>query len=301
MTMKKQYLAAVLALFVAGTAQVYAQSTALGFTRIDRNPRTSALAGAGAASNGNGAYGAFKNAAALPSLQGMGEVFAGLQLWEMSNEVDKTTNLMAGTGFHFGKFGVALGGVYQKGVPLGTFIPSDYLVSLGVAFRPIEKLSIGVNARYAGQNFSQEAKVGGFSADVTLFSQITDNLSVMGGVACFGPQVKGSSASYSLPTHLDLAVAWKQPLGQMHRIELMLDGEYDLSQSLAAAGGAEYVFDDLLFLRVGYRLAGEKAVIPSHLALGMGVQFQGFRADISYLTASPILGNTLNIGIAFRF
>lgn len=301
MTVKMQYLAAVLAFFLAGAAQTYAQNTALNFTRIDRSPRTSALAGAGAASNSNGAYGAFKNAATLPSLRGLGEVFAGLQLWEMSNEVDKTTNMMVGTGFRFGKFAVALGGVFQKCVPLGTYTPSDYLVSLGVAFRPIDQLSIGVNARYAGQNFSKEAKVSGFSADVTLFSQITDNISVMGGVACLGPKVKGSSASYSLPAHVNLAFAWRQPLGEMHRIELMLDGEYDFSKAIAGAIGAEYTFDDILFLRVGYRVAGENAVIPSHLALGLGLQFQGFRADISYLTASPILGNTLNIGIAFRF
>lgn len=299
--MKKQYMVAVLALFLAGTAQMKAQNSALGFTRIDRNPRTSALAGAGAASNGNGAYGAFKNAAALPSLQGLGEAFAGLQLWEMSNEVDKTTNLMAGAGFRFGKFGVALGGVFQKGLQQGTFIPSDYLVSLGLAFQPIEKLSIGVNARYAGQNFSKEAKIGGFSADITVFSQITERLSVTGGVACLGPKVKGSSASYALPTHLLLAAAWKQPLGERHRLELMLDGEYDFSKAFSGAVGAEYVFNDLAFLRVGYRLAGENAVIPSHLAVGLGVQFQGFRADVSYLTASPILGNTLSIGVAYRF
>lgn len=301
MTMKKQYLVAALAFFLAGAAQAYAQNTALNFTRIDRSPRTSALAGAGAASNGNGAYGAFKNAAALPSLRGLGEVFAGLQLWEMSNEVDKTTNMMVGTGFRFGKFAVALGGVFQKCVPLGTYTPSDYLVSLGVAFRPIEQLSIGLNARYAGQSFSKEAKVGGFSADITLFSQITDNISVTGGVACIGPKVKGSAASFNLPTHANLAFAWRQPLGEMHRIELMLDGEYDFSQAVAGAIGAEYAFSDLLFLRVGYRVAGENAVIPSHLALGVGLQFQGFRADVSYLTASPILGNTLNIGAAYRF
>ena len=86
-------------------------------------------------------------------------------------------------------------------------------------------------------------------------------------------------------------------VAQLTTVVIALVGE----SAMAGAIGAEYAFNDLLFLRVGYRVAGESAVIPSHLALGLGLQFQGFRADVSYLAASPILGNTLTIGIAFRF
>lgn len=299
--MKRLYIVAAVTLLLANFGNLAAQNTALGFTRIDRNPRTAALAGAGAASVENGAYAAFKNAATLPCLQGMGESFLGLQLWEMSNKVDKTTNLAAGVGFRFGQLGVALGGVYQKGVPDTGFTPSDYLVSLGLAYSIQDIVSIGVNARYAGQRFAPSAKVSGFSVDVSVSGKVGQELSVIGAVAGLGPKVKGSVAEYSQPAYASLGVAWKHSLAPEHGVELVLDGEYNFDNTLAAAIGAEYAYDNLAFLRVGYRAAGKNAVIPSHLALGVGLQFQGFRAEVAYLTASPILGNTLSIGVGYRF
>ena len=301
MKMMKQILAAAAALLVVSSANLAAQNTALGLVRIDRNPRTSALAGAGSASVGNGAYAAFKNAAALPSLQGLGDAFTSVQLWEMSNEVDKTTNIAAGTGFRFGQLGVALGAVYQTGVPAGEFTPSDYLVSLGLAYNIKDIVSVGVNARYAGQNFTQTAKVGGLSVDLSVQGRITQELSVAGTVACLGPKVKGSLAEYSQPAYAGIGLAWKHALAEKHRLELVLDSEYSFDSAFAAAIGAEYAYDNLAFLRVGYRMAGKNAVIPSHLALGVGFRFQGFRTDISYLTASPVLGNTLSFGTGYSF
>ena len=301
MKMMKQILAAAAALLVASSANLAAQNTALGLIRIDRNPRTSALAGAGSASVGNGAYAAFKNAAALPSLQGLGDAFTSVQLWEMSNEVDKTTNIAAGTGFRFGQLAFAVGGAIQTGVKAGDFTPRDYLVSLGVAYNIKDVVSVGVNARYAGENLAPSAKVGGFSMDVSVFGRITPELSVAGTVACLGPKVKGSVADYSQPAYAGIGLAWKHALAEKHGLELALDGEYSFNNAFAAAVGAEYAYDDMAFLRVGYRMAGKNAVIPSHLALGVGFRFMGFRTDICYLTASPVLGNTLSFGVGYSF
>ena len=60
-------------------------------------------------------------------------------------------------------------------------------------------------------------------------------------------------------------------------------------------------YNNTLYARAGYRLAGKKALVPSHLGLGLGLQFQGFRLEASYLTASELLGNTLNLGAAYKF
>ena len=301
MKMMKQILAAAAALLLASSANLGAQNTALGFTRIDRNPRTSAMAGAGRASMDNGAYSAFNNAAALPSLQGLGDAFASVQLWEMTNEVDKTTNIVAGTGFRFGQLGIAVGGVFQTGVKTGDFAPKDYMVSLGLAYNIKDIVSVGLNARYAGQILAPSAKVGGFSMDVSVQGTIGEELSLMGGVAGLGPKVKGSVAEYSQPSYAHIGAAWKHALAQKHGVELALDAEYNFNNAFAAAIGAEYAYNNMGFLRVGYRLAGKDAVIPSHLSLGVGFRYMGFRADISYLTASPVLGNTLSFGVGYSF
>lgn len=297
MKMKNCILAAVMALLAL---EAGAQS-ALPFIRIERSPRSSAMAGAGMASVNNGWYAAFGDAAQLGFQPQKGDVGAAVQLWEMSNEVDKTTNLQAGTGLRFGSFGVALGAAYQMGVMQGTYTPSDRLVSLGLAYKIARFLSIGLNARYAAQHFTQEAKVSGFSMDISALGRITPELTVALGVGCLGGQVRGSADAYPQPAFTRAGVAWSHAFGKQHALELALDAEYNFDGTAAGTIGAEYAYNHILYARAGYRLAGKKALIPSHLGLGLGLQFQGFRLEASYLTVSKLLGNTLNLGAAYKF
>ena len=259
------------------------------------------MVGAGMASVNNGWYAAFGNAAQLGFQPVKGDVGAALQLWEMSNEVDKTTNLQAGAGLRFGSFGVALGGAYQMGVMQGTYTPSDRLVSLGLAYNMKEIVSIGLNARYAAQSFTQEAKVSGFSIDISALGRISPEITVALGVGCLGGQVQGSADSYPQPAYARAGAAWHHAFGPMHALELALDGEYNFDGAAAGTIGLEYGYNHTIYARAGYRLAGKKALIPSHLGLGVGLQFRGFRLEASYLTASEILGNTLNLGVAYKF
>ena len=297
MKMKKCILAVVMALV---GLEAGAQS-ALPFIRIDRNPRSSAMAGAGMASVNNGWYAAFGNAAQLGFQPVKGDVGAALQLWEMSNEVDKTTNLQAGAGLRFVNFGVALGAAYQMGVMQGTYTPSDRLVSLGLAYNIGGFVSIGLNARYAAQHFTQEAKVSGFSIDISALGRISPEITVAVGVGCLGGQVQGSADAYPQPAYARAGAAWNHAFGPMHALELALDAEYGFDGAAAGTIGLEYGYNHTIYARAGYRLAGKKALIPSHLGLGVGLQFRGFRLEASYLTASPILGNTLNLGAAYKF
>lgn len=259
------------------------------------------MAGAGMASVNNGWYAAFGNAAQLGFQPVKGDVGAALQLWEMSNEVDKTTNIQAGAGLRFGSFGVALGGAYQMGVMQGTYTPSDRLVSLGLAYNMKEIVSIGLNARYAAQSFTQEAKVSGFSIDISALGRILPEITVALGVGCLGGQVQGSADAYPQPAYARAGAAWHHAFGPMHALELALDGEYNFDGTAAGTIGLEYAYNHTIYARAGYRLAGKKALVPSHLGLGLGLQFQGFRLEASYLTASELLGNTLNLGVAYKF
>ena len=278
-----------------------AQDTALGFTRIDRNPRTSALAGAGMASARSSAYAAFGNAAQLGFLPGRGDVGLGVQLWEMSNEVDKTANFNAAAGFRFGHFALALGGAYQLGVPQGFFTPADGLVSLGLAYNILDVVSVGVNARYALQSLTQEYRINGFSMDLSVLGRISPAVSVAVAVGTIGNAIASSTGSSKQPAYLRGGAAWNLDPAPKHAVELMLDAEYNFDGSFAADLAAEYVYNHTIFARAGYRLASKLALIPSHLALGVGVRFVGFRAEVSYLTASPVLGNTLNLGVGYSF
>ncbi len=300
MKMQRLILAVALFLPIALNAQE-AQNAALAFTRIDRNPRTSAFAGAGLASTGASAWSAVADAAQISFLEGLGDAALGVQLWQPTNEVDKTTNFGGGAAFRFGSFGVGLAGAYQKGVPFGGYTPNDLLISLGASYNILDVVSVGLNARYAAQHLTQTAKVNGFSADLSVIGRILPQLTAAISVGNLGPKVKASDASFGQPAYLKLGAAWNQTLAEKHTLEILLDGEYNFGSAAAGAIGLEYNYGRFVFARAGYRLAGEKALIPSHLAFGIGAQFAGFRADVSFLTASKLLGNTLNIGLGYNF
>lgn len=302
MTMKKHILAGAAALMVAATLNLNAQeSQALPFTRIDRNPRTSALAGAGIASVNAGAFSAFSGAAALSAMEGTLDAAFGLQRWMPGSEASASTNYNGAAAFRIKDFAVAVGGTYQKKVPFGSFTPTEYIAGLGLSYAVTPWLNLGLNARYAGQSLPSGGSLGGFSADLSVLGHITPDLSAAVALGCLGPKVQGSSASYPQPGYVRAGLAWNKALAQGHGLELLLDGEMDFAGALSASLGAEYNYGGFVFVRAGYRLAAEKAIIPSHAALGLGVKVFGVRIEASYLTASALLGNSLNLGLGYHF
>ena len=300
MTMRIRLTIGTLVCLMASALSSSAQN-ALSFTRIDRNPRSSAMAGAGAASVSSGWYSAFGQAARLGFRQDKVDGGVGVQLWEPNNDVDKSTNLSAGAAVKLGRFSVALGGAYQMGVsgPQDSFTPSDRLLSLGAAYNIADVVSVGLNARYAAQGLTSEVSVDGYSFDLTVVGRISPALSAAVGVGNIGTKVNGSNAYFGQPAYACAGLAWVLAPASVHRCELLLDGEYNFDGTLALTVGAEYAYNKTFYARAGYRIAGEKAPIPSHLGVGLGLRYSFLRLEASYLTASPILGNTVNLGVAF--
>lgn len=276
-------------------------SEALGFTLLDRNPRTTALAGAGAASLSQSCYSAFSAAATLPFQPGMWSAGVNFQSWAPSNPADKQTNVALGATFHKGGFGVALGGAIQSAVPDGDFTPVDVVGSLGLSYGVLDAVSFGANLRYAMQSLAPEAKLRGFSADISILGKPVKGLSLLVSVAQLGPKVKGSgSDSYPQPTHELFALAYSFSLAQDHTLELVADQRYFFaSKGLSVGAGLEYAFRQLAFARVGYRYSNASAALPTHLSLGLGLRIKGFALDVHYLTASAYLANTWGLGLSY--
>ncbi len=110
----------------------------------------------------------------------------------------------------------------------------------------------------------------------------------------------------------------------LHSIRLNADLDcFPVSGSLTAALGAEYGFQSRYFIRAGYHLAvghtvaggwtahGGSAVLPSFAALGAGLCLDrsalpflsrtSLRLDLAWLTAHPVLGNTLQAGLGITW
>ena len=298
----KIFLVAALALF---SFSLYAQQQeVLTFTRIERNPRAAGLAGAGAASVGSTAYASFVNSAIIPFSNSTADFAAGYEYWAPSLGAAHAINL-AGA-YRIGNIGLSLGGVYQmEQKDFDGFRPGEVQIGAGFGMRILPWLGLGLNARYVQENMFQGHSQNGFGLDAMAFFAPVWGLTLTAGVANIGSKVKDTAGNaYPQPASIVAAAAYYLVLGvgSKHGIEFMLDENYYLnSRTNAISVGMEYSYDRLAFARVGYRIASENAVYPSHLSLGLGVQYAGFRLDVSYLTLSEIIGNSVSVGLGYRF
>lgn len=295
-------LVAVFALFSLNL--MAQQQEVLTFTRIERNPRAAGLAGAGAASVGSTAYASFVNSAIIPFSNNTADFAAGYQYWAPSLGAAHAINL-AGA-YRIGNIGLSLGGVYQmEQKDFDGFRPAEIQIGAGFGARILPWLGLGLNARYVQENMFQGHSQNGFGLDAMAFFAPLWGLTLTAGVANIGSSVKSNAGgSYPQPTSIAAAAAYYLILGagSKHSIEFMLDENFYIhSRTNAVSFGMEYSYDRIAFARVGYRIASENAAYPSHLSLGLGVQYAGFRLDVSYLTLSDIIGNSVAVGLGYRF
>lgn len=280
-----------------------AQGTeALPFTRIGLDPERSALAGAGASFVQNGAYTAFSGASALPFCQQTLDAAVSYRLWAPAGAKSNLVN--AAVAYKpLERLGISLGYSFQGSQALASGdTPKAHLVALGVGFGITSRVSVGLNARYALQQLTAAQRYGGFSADVFVNWRPMDVLGLSAGVAHLGTTVRSQMGdTYTQPAHGRLGIDWTQQWGSAHETRLLVDGEFYFSGNMALSVGAQYAWKEFLFARAGYHLASDNCVIPSHLSLGLGVHWKGLRLDVSWLTASKVLNNTLAVGIGYSF
>ena len=167
-----------------------------------------------------------------------------------------------------------------------SFRPMDLAIGLGASYRLGESLAIGAAAKFLHSSLAPEVKrstvafnlsakytAGGLQAGLAL-----DNLG--SGV----PSTVRAGAAYSIAG-----------------LTASLEGDYVLGAGMMAGAGLQYGIKDMVFVRAGYHLGLSDKVIPSHVSLGVGLKFSAFRLDVSYLTASETLGNTLAFGVGYSF
>lgn len=307
----KHFILASVAAFAAVYSASAQNNEALTFISIDRSPRVAAMAGAGSASTSSIAYSAFTNSAVLPFYGGSMEAGVAYQMWAPKGV--KSSNINFGTGLKISdRFGLSVGGVYQKGEPYMTyhadgsagkeFTPNDMLVNLGLGFLLVDNLSAGVNVRYASSTLDANTKLSTVCGDVFFLYKVLPELNVTAGVSSLGMPVKASDGTkFPIPASASLGASYKAALAPDHSVEAVLDADYFFSGHYTAALGAEYAFKDMVFVRAGYHYGNAGAALPSFLSLGAGVKFAGFSLDLAYLTLNDVIGNTLSIGLGYAF
>ena len=274
---------------------------ALPFTRIDRNPVTSAFAGAGSASMGNVAWSAFSNASVLPFFDGTLDAAVSYQSW--APELSGAMHVNAGVAFKvMPQLGVSVGYALQKEAELEGFHPTDQVVALGLAYGLGEKWALGLNGRFASQKLTESVGYSGLSGDVYVAFQPSEALRLTAGVSTLGMNVVDQAEEpYRQPASAKVAADWAPHFSDAFGLDILVDGDYYFSGNYGLSVGTELSWNKMVFLRGGYRYATEMCVIPGHIGLGAGFKFAGFRVDVSWLTGSLALKNTLCAGLGYSF
>ena len=305
--MKRSFLIPILtavlchAAFPAAAQVEAGANEAMGSLRIDRDPVLQSMAGAGfAMTSSSQAYAAFGNPAAAAFSDKKLE--AGLSYGAWSPRYAAGSNLSVGvTGHVKEKVALSLGlsRIGYPGIdfePSSAFKPSDLTVRAGVGFGLSESFAIGFTAGYAKEAILSDYSLSAFSVSALAQYHI-EGLNVVGGLVHLGGKV---ASDYSLPSSAKLATDYEVTFGG-GSLDIAVDGDYYFSGNYSVALGLDFGIGGIGFVRGGYRIASERAAIPSGLGLGAGFAWHGISLDVSFLTASETIGGSWSAGLGYRF
>ncbi len=189
-------------------------------------------------------------------------------------------------------------GMTESGVPTNKFTPSETSVGLGVSYRIIKDLSVGLNAKYlsvsGAKGSGDAAKASAIALGINAAYKLK-KLSLGLAVENIGSKYKFDDVAYPLPLFAKVTASYEA----LECLDVHAEIDYVSKGGLMAGFGVEYNLKDFLFVRGGYHY-GDKA-IPSHAAVGLGFKFFGVSLNAAYLLASETLGNTMTFGLGYSF
>lgn len=198
-----------------------------------------------------------------------------------------------------------VGEVYNPGVTGRSFRPSALVVGASYARALTDKFSFGLTAKVVHEDLYLETKtVLAFDAGL-LFDTGYRTLKISAVVRHFGREVKYVDKSYPMPQTFTIGISGYL-LGrdnfllfpsEHHRILLSYDlshpRDYDQQHHL----GFEYSFNDLVFIRGGYKFNYDE----EGLAFGFGLRAAGLRFDYSYADFGEFFRSVHRFSVGFGF
>ncbi|MBO4341117.1 MAG: hypothetical protein J5835_06785 [Bacteroidales bacterium] len=269
-------------------------SSALPFTRIDVGPVLTGTAGAAVTADA-GAWSAFRGAASGAFMEDTATLGAGYRYY------GGDSRMSAAFGYSLMDNAAVFGGVsYIAGPKVGDYRTNDMLLGAGFGYGLSERLSVGVNVRFARQALTKDVAYSAASVDVSFADKLSDNLTLAGGVSTIGGKVKSAAGdSYSQPANVYAGAGYMMEAGSDATLNIDASAEYYFQGSYAASAGLRYSYGDFLNLRAGYRFASESCVVPSHLAFGAGAVSSGMAVDLSCMLFPSATVIAVGVGYAF--
>ncbi len=176
--------------------------------------------------------------------------------------------------------------------PSGDFSANDLCLIASYARGLLDEWYGGINVKIIKQRLEEE-KATGIALDMgVIYPQENMNIGVC--LQNLGSKIKLIQHSNSLPLNLKAGVSYYTAKN------CLLTGDINLpvDNKINIALGAEYVYQDMLAGRIGYRSGPSN--IGSGISAGVGIKWRDMGFDYAYIPYGK-LGDTHQIGVCLRF
>ena len=271
------------------------------FLKIGVSPRGTALGDAYIAIV-SGAEATYYNPAALPWMKGTDVVFNHTQWFAGIKHEFASAAMNFGD---IGTIGLSFTGLYTDEMkvttplqPEGTgetFYAGNYRVGLSYARHLTDRVTFGATMSYIAMSLYKDFNVNAVSVDIATM-YISDFRGFRFGmqIANFGSNIQYVNESYPLPTNFTFGFGINVVEAEDQTVLLAFSAQKPNEGKPLAQFGVEWNYQNLLFLRGGYRL--NHAVANYSFGGGARAEVEGYslRFDYSY-------SNFLLLGAAHRF
>ncbi|GJQ62395.1 MAG: hypothetical protein SCALA702_14480 [Melioribacteraceae bacterium] len=227
------------------------------------------------------------------TVEGVG-TFAAFAMFNDIGEIQETQ--VSALGFVNGK--------YNPGLTGRTFSPSSMVAGISFARDLNDRFTFGINVKYAREDLVYES-AGVIAFDGGLIYNTGFKSIILGAtIRNFGPEVEFIDRSYPLPQTLTLGLSTM--LFSRYDPLLMNLGAHSLLVTYAMEQprdydqqhiiGMEYGFDEMLYLRGGYRFNGDQ----EGLSFGGGVLFHGYKIDYAFSDFGEHLSSVHRISLGIN-
>ncbi|MCF8262438.1 MAG: PorV/PorQ family protein [Melioribacteraceae bacterium] len=184
-------------------------------------------------------------------------------------------------------------GSFNPGLTGQTISPSAYMVGLSYARSLTDKFSFGFSAKYAGEDLILESSSSVlFDAGLT-YDTGFKSIRLGAAVRQFGPEVQFVEDKYPLPQTFEVGISaylidysdafiTNIPHSRLlFAYSIVHPRDYEQQQVI----GMEYSYDDLVFIRGGYKMNFDEETITA----GFGLFWNNIRFDYAYVPFGDFL------------
>ena len=293
----------IISILFATTFALAASAQALPSLLIGADPAALATGGASVARPA-GAFAVDNGAAAMSLSDKTFDVSATYGMWAPKT----ASNSLIGLGAFYkvsDKLALGLSGRMLRDKPYdittaggqitGQFSPSDLVAGLGLSYAVTDGLSLGVSARMVSSAIGESMKGTAFGADVSAM-YAAGGFSGALAVCNLGSPISYGGTSYAQPMLARAGTAYC-----ISGLTASAEVDYLFAGALMAGLGLEYCIADIVSLRGGFHYGDDAKALPTYASLGLGLQYAGIHLDVTFLTTSQTIGNSLLFGLGYAF